>query len=44
MTNVGKGEKDILRENINRPNDGTSDGTSDGRKKKVTWVDVVNGK
>ena len=41
---VGKGEKDILRENINRPNDGTSDGTSDGRKKKVTWVDVVNGK
>ena len=41
---VGKGENDILRENIIRPNDGTSDGTSDGRKKKVTWVDVVNGK
>ena len=41
---VGKGENNILRENIIRPNDGTSDGTSDGRKKKVTWVDVVNGK
>ena len=37
---VGKGETDILRENINRPNANASSGPT----KNVSWVDVVKGK
>ena len=37
---VGKGEIDILRENINRPNANASVSPT----KNVSWVDVVKGK
>ena len=37
---VGKGEIDILRENINRPNANASDSPT----KNVSWADVVKGK